>query len=320
MKYVSIVLLFIAVQYASGASVHEKLSGEKNPIKRKAPEPYEVRKNSVGMEFVWIPPGEFVMGGCLSKSELIRTYKDAMLSDGFGTRGWDDGIDAEFPQHLVKLTKGFWMGRHEVTQEQYKTIMGKNPSFFRYRCPHCDNVIDPAVLDENAFSDSAKNHPVESVTWFQALEFCKKLSAKENRMYSLPTEAQWEYACRAGTKTPFSFGTDFTKLGEYSWYDGNSSGVTHRVGQKKPNAWGLFDMHGNVAEWCLDRYDPTFYTGDLRIDPVCKTSIKLETDLRVVRGGSFYDDILCRSASRNYDHNVYIISVPFIVLQRDLIP
>ena len=126
------------------------------------------------------------------------------------------------------------MGRHEVTQAQYMVIMGNNPSFHRYQCPTCGKVIDPLFLKEGAFSNSTKEHPVEDVTWYQAMEFCKKLGEMEGREYSLPTEAQWEYACRAGTTTSFSFGDDYRKLGDYAWYDGNSEGTTHPVGQKKP--------------------------------------------------------------------------------------
>ncbi len=123
------------------------------------------------------------------------------------------------------------MGVYEVTQQQYEKVMGENPSWFK----------------------GAAN-PVEGVPWADATEFCKRLSAKEGKTYRLPTEAEWEYACRAGTTTAYSFGDDESRLGEYAWFGGHSGGKTHPVGQKKPNAWGLYDMHGNVSEWCQDCY------------------------------------------------------------------
>lgn len=305
--------LTFVVSFCSGAEKQSKVENiqseeivDKGTVKTKEkPTPFEVRKNSIGMAFVWIPPGEFMMGRKLSESELKRKYYNAMLSEK-GTF-WDkERIKSEIPRHLVKITKGFWVGRHEVTQAQYRAIMGRNPSFYRYKCPNCSEIIDPLYLKEDAFSDSTKDHPVEELTWFQAIEFCKKLGNKEEREYSLPTEAQWEYACRAGTTTCFSFGDDFSEIGKYAWYDGNAENTTHPVGQKIPNAWGLYDMHGNVAEWCLDRYDPNFYTNEIAIDPVCSNAIYLKADIRVVRGGSIILDNALRSASRHWFYNSHL--------------
>ena len=138
------------------------------------------------------------------------------------------------------------------------------------------------------------------VSWNDAVRFCQWLSKKEDRTYELPTEAEWEYACRAGTTTAFSFGDDPKALGDYAWYDGNSGSHTHPVGEKKPNPWGLYDMHGNVWQWCADRYGP-YQEGSIK-DP--KGADVGES--RVFRGGSWGSQLrLCRSADRdggNPDH------------------
>ena len=176
------------------------------------------------------------------------------------------------PPHRVTLTEPFYLGVYEVTQEQYERVMGTNPSAFK----------------------GAQN-PVESVSWEDAVEFCRKLSAlpeekAAGHVYRLPREAEWEYACRAGTTTAYSFGDDENQLGVYAWYNKNSGKTTHPVGQGKPNAWGLYDMHGNVWEWCQDWYD------DL---PSGNATGPSTGSGRVLRGGSWYDDSGdCRSADR----------------------
>lgn len=185
-----------------------------------------------------------------------------------------DGI-AEKPLHHVKLTTPYEIGVNEVTQEQYQSIMGTNPSKFK-----------------------GLENPVEMVSWNDAIQFCQKLSElpKEKEsgfVYRLPTEAEWEYACRAGTMTLFSYGDSDTELSEYAWYIKNSNGMTHPVGQKKPNPWGLYDMHGNVWEWCQDWYGD--YSGDAVTDPKGPfTGL-----LRVNRGGSWrINSGFCHSAIR----------------------
>ena len=157
--------------------------------------------NSIGMRLNLLPGGTFAMGG---------------------------------PVHEVTLSQPFYMGLHEVTQEQYERVMGTNPSEFKGR-----------------------SNPVEQVSWGEAVVFCRKLSALPEeklagRVYRLPTEAEWEYACRAGTTTQYSFGDDKTQLREYAWVAGYAGNSTHPIGEQKPNAWGLYDMHGNVSEWCQD--------------------------------------------------------------------
>jgi len=225
----------------------------------------------VPLDFVWIEPGTFIMGS--PEDELGRD---------------DDEI-----QHQVTLTQGYWLGKYEVTQAQYEAIMGKNPSKFQ-----------------------GTDLPVEQVSWDDAMEFCAKLTEIEQEAgilpegyeYTLPTEAQWEYACRAGTTTAFNNGTNIPteeqlwkepcpNLDEVGWYGYNSDEATHPVGQKQPNAWELYDMHGNVWEWCLDRYDD--YPTSAVTDPTGP-----DTDsIPVLRGGSWYDYASgCRSALR-YNSN-----------------
>ena len=173
-------------------------------------------------------------------------------------------------QHEVTISKPFYMGVTEVTQAQYEAVMGTNPSHFK-----------------------GATNPVDKVSWNDAAQFCKKLSEETRRAVCLPTEAEWEYACRAGTKTRFSFGDEDSILGDYAWYDSNSSSMTHPVGQKRPNAWGLFDMHGNVWEWCADWYGD--YPKGAATDPQGPAS----APDRVLRGGGWGDGPQgCRSADR----------------------
>ncbi len=195
--------------------------------------------DSVGMKFNLIPPGEFLMGS--PKSEL--------------------GRDDDETQHLVKITKAFYLGAHEVTQEQYERVMGDNPSRSK---------------------DAAK--PVEMVTWNDAVAFCGKLSDQEGDQYRLPTEAEWEYAYRAGTTTAYSFGDDESQLHKHAWFNANSDRTTHPVGKKIPNGWGLFDMHGNVYEWYQDWYAP-YGNEKVASDPTGPA----RGDARVLRGGAFPD-------------------------------
>lgn len=222
--------------------------------------------DTVKMDMIWIEPGTFVMG---SPSNELGRYSDET-------------------QHTVTLTKGYWLGKYEVTQAQYQTVMGSNPSNFK-----------------------GDNLPVEDVSWYDANNFCAKLTAQEKAAgrlpegyeYTLPTEAQWEYACRAGTTTALNSGKNLTQeydncpnLGEVGWYTSNSGSKTHEVGQKKPNEWGLYDMHGNVWEWCKDWYG-SYSTGAVT-DPVGPST----GSRRVIRGGSWYFNAnYCRSAYRYYD-------------------
>jgi formylglycine-generating enzyme required for sulfatase activity len=176
----------------------------------------------------------------------------------------------EGPQHTVRLSKPIAMAATEVTQEQYEHVMGTNPSKFR-----------------------ALHNPVEQVSWADAVAFCKKLSDETGMNARLPSEAQWEYACRAGAKTGFRFGEDDKRLGSYAWHIANSDSQTHPVATKKPNAWGLYDMHGNVYEWCRDWHNG--YPVNSMTDPEGPA----EGTYRVLRGGAWHSNQEhCRSTNR----------------------
>jgi formylglycine-generating enzyme required for sulfatase activity len=205
----------------------------------------------------------------------------------------EDSGDDEL-QHVVTISKDFYLGMYEVTQAEYQKVMGTNPSEFQgdkiaERHPKTGRVVKKV--------DSA-NHPVENVSWEDAVAFCKKLSElpeerAAGRVYRLPTEAEWEHACRAGSTTSYTFGEDRQELGEYAWLSSNAGSRTHPVVEKKPNAWGLYDMHGNVWEWCSDWYGP--YPDVPTTDPVGPST----GSFRVYRGGSWFGGAaFCRSAFR----------------------
>ena len=183
--------------------------------------------------------------------------------------------DDEKPQHRVRIAQPFYLGEHVVTQEQWEAVMGGNPSNFK-----------------------GPNNPVENVSWDDCQKFLDKLNRRPGNqagVFQLPTEAQWEYACRAGSTTNYCFGDEESGLGEYAWYGANSGSKTHPVGEKKPNAWGLYDMHGNVWEWCADWHDGGYYARSPIDDPTGPTG----SSDRVFRGGGWNRPAgLCRSASR----------------------
>ncbi len=218
--------------------------------------------NAIGMEFMLIPPGEFEMGSTEAQvAQLIERARAVDQPDWY-----IEQLATETPQHRVRITRPFYLGRFEVTQAQYKRLMGVNPSQFQG---------DP-------------NLPVERVSWLDARAFLRKLDELPRDQgpygrYHLPTEAQWEYACRAGSTTDYSFGDSADRLGEYAWYSGNWEGSTSPVGMKLPNPWGLHDMHGSVREWCQDLFCQHDYATSPRVDPTGPAS----GANRVFRGGSW---------------------------------
>ena len=219
--------------------------------------------NGVKMTMVLIPAGEFLMGSA-------PTTSPQQLEKIFGKDQWAD-YSREFPQHHVKISKPFWLGKTEVTQAQWEAVMGENPSKFKGK----------------------PQNPVEQVSRHDCQGFLQKLSAKSGKAFRLPTEAEWEYACRAGTVSEFYFGDSQSALAQHAWFSGNSGRTTHPVGQTKPNAWGLHDMGGNLWEWCEDWYGPYKWAGD--VDPRGPADGRN----RVLRGGSWRDSPrYCRSAYR----------------------
>jgi len=184
-------------------------------------------------------------------------YKQGSAAEEKGRRP-DEG-----PQHKVKLDP-FWMGKCEVTWDEYELFMypeeKKKAADGTYLSETADALTRPTKpYVEMSFGMGKNGFPAISMTQHAANKYCQWVSAKTGHFYRLPTEAEWEYACRAGTTTAYSFGDDASQLGDYAWFGGNSNEKYQKVGQKKPNPWGLHDMHGNVTEWTLDQYSPDFY-------------------------------------------------------------
>ncbi|MCC7420853.1 MAG: SUMF1/EgtB/PvdO family nonheme iron enzyme [Planctomycetaceae bacterium] len=269
--------------------------------------------NSLGMKFVLIPPGEFTMGS--TPKEIDAAFKEADPNN----KVWIDRIKSEAPRHTVILTQPVYLGATEVTQAEYENVIGKNPSHFSPGGPGKAAVAGIETAE----------HPVEKVTWNDAAEFCARLSTREqfkpSTGYRLPSEAEWEFACRAGTTTMFWKGDRDEDLAEAGWFHRNSGDRTHAVGELEANPFGLFDIHGNVGEWVQDAWDATWY-GQFQekpaIDPVSPFSAGAR---RVIRGGSWGNSAsLCRSSNRNaliptgYHDGGFRVSLPVDAVRQAL--
>jgi formylglycine-generating enzyme required for sulfatase activity len=272
-------------------------------------QPKEI-ENSIGMKLVLIPAGKFKMGSPKEEQDaVIRSAPEKYRKDVEGF------VRAEGPQHDVEITKPFFLGVHEVTQKQFKTVMGYNPSFFSKdgkagKGAKYANHTRPGGGKEQVNGKDTDDFPVDNVSWDEAIEFCRKLTAlaKEKasgRVYRLPTEAEWEYACRGGTSssTPFHYGDSLSStqanFNGNSPYGGADKGKdlhrSHTVGSYQKNTFGLYDMHGNVMEWCSDWYDADYYQDSAEKDPKGPD----EGKLHVLRGGSWIGGASdCRTADR----------------------
>ncbi|MDA1018266.1 MAG: formylglycine-generating enzyme family protein [Planctomycetota bacterium] len=246
-------------------------------------------KNSLGMRLVDIPPGKFTMGSPEA----------------------EQGREAQETPHEVELTKGFYLGVHEVTVGQFRRFVrdanyqtdGQRDGKGGWGVNEAGSIeMSGKYTWESPGFKQSDDHPVVLVTWNDAKAFCRWLSDKEQKEYRLPTEAQWEYACRAGTKTAYTFGNDPQQLPAYANVGDRPAAKpkdgyhqTAPVGRFKPNAFGLYDMHGNVWEWCEDRYVPNSYRPEKQTDPTGPASGMA----RVQRGGGWSSSAKrCRSAAR----------------------
>lgn len=250
-RYIIIAAALAGLTGWAGAESHETRAAPAAQLPACVPAPTSRIDlgDGVKMEFVLISPGSFAMG---SPTEV--------------------GDGDEYPLHQVTITEPFYLGKYEVTQEQWIQMMTANPSHFK-----------------------GSKLPVDSVSWNDCQRFLQKLAAKTGHTFLLPTEAQWEYACRAGSADRWTFGDQPAHLGEYAWFEGNAEGRTHPVGQKKANAWGIHDLHGNLSEWCADWYVNPYPPGD-----ATNPRGPAQGDARIIRGGAWGDDAInVRSAYRS---------------------
>ncbi len=249
----------LPVENARYAPLHDLYEGSQDAQERQLAAiketfyPLEIKTKKTGIHFRLLPPGTFLMGSPSTE------------------HGRDSDED---PQHQVTFTSPIYFCKYEITQSQWKAVVGHNPSYFK---------------------NSGPDAPVETVNWNDCQRFCLMLANREGApadSFRLPTEAEWEYACRSGTMKPYA-----GKLEKVAWHDENSGEKTHMVGLKIPNAWGLFDMHGNVWEWCQDWYANTYPSGNV-LNPTGPS----RGEYRTLRGGGWnYLGLRCRSADRNYD-------------------
>lgn len=276
--------------------------------------------NSLGMQLNRIPAGVFLMGNNESKDAMKKSFPHYDPSR-------IEGLDDEYPAHKVRITQPFYIGTHEVSIGQFKKYLERSghttdsdsDGTGAWGYTPKTNTFEGRKLEyswRNPGFPQLDSHPVINVTWFDAVRFCDWLSKTEGRKYRLPTEAEWEYACRAGSTTRFNFGDDSEQLTRFAaCYDAETGKVfpdwlpfatsssdkfsfTAPVGSFKPNAWGLYDMHGNVWEWCSDWHDANYYS----ISPTDDPQGPVDGEVKVRRGGSWHTwSFYCRSSFRNWN-------------------
>jgi formylglycine-generating enzyme required for sulfatase activity len=281
------------------ADIHKLITSRLKVTSEAEMKPYTVTipGTQVSFDMAAIPSGEFMMGS--PESEKGRAP--------------DEG-----PAHKVKISP-FWMGKCEVTWNEFELFMfADQERKFKGQIPtdpYVDKVSDAVSRPtkpyvEMSFGMGKDGFPAISMTQHSANKYCQWLSAKTGEYFRLPTEAEWEYACRAGTTTLYSFGDDPKRLGEYAWYEQNSDFKYQKVGKKKPNPWGLHDMHGNVIEWCLDQYEPTYqkFANSTALDPWVRAATPYPHS---ARGGSWDDPAdKLRSAARRFSDKVWKVQDP----------
>jgi len=254
-----------------GALISCETSPKKGPVRGKPHQNFRVElpENEVSFEMIAIPGGAFTMGSPAGEAD----------------RSEDEG-----PRRQVAVSP-FWIGKCEVTWDEYDIWSTSEAGV--------DGVSRPTpAYTDMTFGMGREGYPAICMTQHAANTYCAWLSKVTGHTYRLPTEAEWEYACRAGTTTAYNFGGDASKLDEYAWHDGNSEEEYHQVATKKPNAFGLYDMHGNVAEWTQDQY--ARYVGDAQVDPVVVPATLYP---RTVRGGGWSDEApTLRSSARTPSH------------------
>ena len=253
-----------------------------------------VKKTLVaGISMVSIPGGTFRMGSRLSAEEVKKKF------------GGDvDPYKVEHPVHTVTLD-GFEMSAHAITVDVYRKFVDTTGYKTDVERGEGANIFNGSKWEQksdahwrNPYYSQSDDYPVTCVSWNDAKAFCEWLSSETGNNFSMPTEAEWEYACRAGTETIFYTGNNESVLARAGWYIENSGKKTHPVGQKEPNAWGLYDMHGNIWEWCNDWYDENYYSSSPSTNP----SGPAAGSRRVIRGGCWFSNAgFCRSASRSGD-------------------